>query len=166
MRGAGDLPYFSELSVRTSMRNQLPCQVHSLQASGHIVRVTLVPSMGASADAVVYAPAQAQLVSRITRESSQLLALQPGLTVLALCKATAVTVQRAVRSKGLPAAAGNVLAGRAIRVSRGETGDEVSLRVDAGQQWVGFAPSASGIRVGSRVVAQVDESALVVALPG
>ena len=107
-----------------------------------------------------------------------MLALQPGQAVLALCKATAVTVSRAatasrapsgkalLASAPAPVSAGNVLAGRATRVSRGETGDEVSLALSAGLQLVGFAPPGSGIRVGSKVLARVDEAAVVVALAG
>lgn len=168
----GGLPSFTQLSVRTSMRNQLPCQVQALEVKGHIVRVTLALSMGAANGAAAGISMQARLVSRITRESAELLALEPGLAVLALCKATAVTVQRflpghvATGPVAAPGLAGNMLAGRAIRVSRGETGDEVSLRLEAGLQLVGFAPPASNIRVGTRVMARVDEAALVVALPG
>ena len=174
--GAGGMPSFSQLSLRTSMRNQLPCQVHGLEVKGHIVRVTLALSGGAVAAAMAESPPgvliQARLVSRITRESAELLALRPGLAVLALCKATAVTVQRILPGKAIaglvaaPGAAGSVLAGRAIRVSRGETGDEVSLRLEAGLQLVGFAPPASGIRLGAKVMARLDEAALVVALAG
>ncbi len=168
----GGLLSFSQLSLRTSMRNQLPCQVHGLELMGHIVRVTLALPTGASADglneAFNEAPLGARLVSRITLESAELLALKPGMAVIALCKATAVTVQGAARAptaRGKADAAGNVLAGRAFRLSRGETGDEVALRLDTGLQLVGFAPPASGIRVGSRVTACLDEAAVVIALP-
>ena len=58
------------------------------------------------------------------------------------------------------------LAGRAVRVSRGASGDEVTLTLDGGLQLVGFAPPHSGIRVGARVVALVDDAAVVVALAG
>ena len=174
---AGGLSSFSQLSIRTSMRNQLPCQVQGLEVMGHIVRVTLALSMGARGDAATASTADAlvgaladgsagaRLVSRITRESAELLALQPGLPVLALCKATAVTVQRLTPAFDRDGATGNVLAGRAVRVSRSQTGDEVSLQLEAGLQLVGFAPPSSGIRVGSRVAASLDEAAVVVALP-
>ena len=88
--------------------------------------------------------------------------------VLALCKATAVAVSRVgdennargrVRQR-------NVLAGRASRVSRGETGDEVSALLDSGLQLVGFTPPACGLRSGSRVVMAFDESDVVIALAG
>ena len=174
---AGGLSSFSQLPIRTSMRNQLPCQVQGLEVMGHIVRVTLALSMGARGDAATASTADAlvgaladgsagaRLVSRITRESAELLALQPGLPVLALCKATAVTVQRLTPAFDRDGATGNVLAGRAVRVSRSQTGDEVSLQLEAGLQLVGFAPPSSGIRVGSRVAASLDEAVVVVALP-
>ena len=174
---AGGLSSFSQLSIRTSMRNQLPCQVQGLEVMGRIVRVTLALSMGARGDAATASTADAlvgaladgsagaRLVSRITRESAELLALQPGLPVLALCKATAVTVQRLTPAFDRDGATGNVLAGRAVRVSRSQTGDEVSLQLEAGLQLVGFAPPSSGIRVGSRVAASLDEAVVVVALP-
>ena len=194
--GTWGLPSLNQLSVRTSMRNQLPCQVHALQGTGHIVRVTLklklnltlassVSRLKTRAIAASRSPgalADVSLVSHITRESAELLALQPGQAVLALCKATAVTVSRAATLSRAPSgkallasapasasvsvSAGNVLAGRATRVSRGETGDEVSLALSAGLQLVGFAPPGSGIRVGSKVLAHVDEAAVVVALAG
>ena len=150
-------PALMQLSIRTSMRNQLPCKVQALDAQGQIVRVRLQLAPGVG------------LVSRITKESAELLALQPGLMVLALCKATAVSVNRMVGAAtrdNLPSRGANELSGRATRVSRGETGDEVALTLDAGLQLVGFAPAASGIRTGSKVSAWVDESAVVVALSG
>ncbi len=172
-KAAGDsaraLPALNQLSVRTSMRNLLPCQVQSLKVTGQIVQVTLAFAQSTSAGAAATAVPGMLLVSRITRESAELLALQPGLAVLALCKATAVGVMqrgRKVEPVSGKRATANLLSGRATRVSRGETGDEVSLTLDGGLQLVGFAPAASGIRVGNRVQADVDEAAVVVALAG
>ena len=151
---AGMPSALQQLSVRTSMRNQLPCTVQALEGQGQIVRVRLLLAEGTA------------LVSRITRESAELLALREGLQVLALCKATAVAVSAAAdakaslgRNPGL-----NALPGRARRVSRGDTGDEVAAQLDAGLQLVGFAPPASGLRSGSRVLMKVNESAVVIAL--
>lgn len=144
-------PAFGPLAIRTSMRNQLPCEVMSLQTQGTIVRVHLGLT-GAAA-----------LVARITRESAQLLALSAGQGVIVLCKATAVSVTPAAGAAG-PGA--NVLAGRAARVSRGAQGDEVSAVLDGGLALVGFAPARSKLRAGSRVLLAVDESALVLALAG
>lgn len=147
--GAGQAA--ARLSVRTSMRNQWPCTVRALSREGQIVRVHL---QGADAAAQALA-----LTARITRESAELLALRPGLPVLALCKATAVRV--------LPAGAEavNRWPGRATRVSRGALGDEVAAQLDAGVQMVGFAPGASGLRTRGRVVLEAPESAIVLAVP-
>ena len=145
-----------QLSVRTSMRNQLPCSVQALEQQGRVMRVVMRLADGAA------------LASRITRESAELLGLVDAMPVLALCKATAVAVSRAGdgnNSRGRVRQR-NVLAGRASRVSRGETGDEVSALLDSGLQLVGFAAPASGLRSGSRVVMAFDESAVVIALAG
>ena len=75
-------PGLAALGLRTSMRNQLPCTVKRLKPQGPAMRVELALADGTA------------LFSRITRESAQLLALHPGQAVLALCKATAVTVDR------------------------------------------------------------------------
>ena len=93
-----------------------------------------------------------------------MLGLQPGLQALALCKATAVAVSRAAGAKS--ARGRNLLQGKAARVARGESGDEVAAELDAGQQMVGFAAAASGLRAGSRVALVVEESAVVIALAG
>ena len=145
-------PALARLAVRTSMRNQWPCVVQRLEMLGPIVRVHL----GWGADA-----AQAALAARITRESAELLGLQPGLAVQALCKATAVRVLAAARAPA-PGAA-NQWAARAARVSRGELGDEVAAQLEAGMQMVGFAAAGSGLRVRSRVVMVAEESAIVIA---
>ena len=147
---------WAALGLRTSMRNQLPCSVAALEGQGQVVRVQLQLASGAP------------LASRITRESAELLGLVPGQPVLALCKAMAVAVARAPAA-GSPQAAGlprNLLEGRASRISRGETGDEVSATLEGGLQLVGFAPAGSGLRTGSRVVLAVDEAAVVIALAG
>ncbi|MDB5965708.1 MAG: LysR family transcriptional regulator [Polaromonas sp.] len=141
-------PVLAGIGLRTSMRNQLPCHVGQLETRGQVVRAHLVLAGGAT------------LVSRITRASAELLGLKKGQPVLALCKATAVTVTRA----GDVGAAGQRLSGRATRISRGASGDEVSLQLDAGLQLVGFAAARSGLRSGAGVAALVDEAAVVVAL--
>ena len=149
-------PALAQLSVRTSMRNQLPCRVQALEQKGQVVRVQL-----RLAGAAAQTP-HATLVSRITVESAELLGLREDLPVLALCKAMAVAVRREVAAPGSPSV--NVLCGRATRVARGPLGDEVAARLDGGLQLVGFAAPASGLRAGSRVEMTVEESALVIAL--
>lgn len=71
------------LGLRTSMRNQLPAQVLGLRRAGALVDVTLGLVGGLT------------LVSRLTRESTELLGLQTGLAVQVLCKATAVRIEAA-----------------------------------------------------------------------
>jgi len=144
-------PALLNFGVRTSMRNQLPCQVHKLEAQGQMVRVHL-----RLAD-------QALLLSRITKASAELLGLKKGLAVLALCKATAVVVSAADPTPA-PAAGSQRLGGLAVRISRGPAGDEVSLQLDAGLQLVGFAAPGSGIKAKTPVNALIDEAAVVIAL--
>ncbi|MFC7207268.1 TOBE domain-containing protein [Comamonas endophytica] len=134
-RLSGQAPVAARLALRTSMRNQWPCVVEALQGQGPLVRVQL---RGADAQAL-------QLVARITRESAELLALAPGLPVLALAKATAVQVQRMDASG--QAGGENRWPARITRVARGEGGDEVAAQLDSGVHMVGFAAASSGLRV-------------------
>ena len=145
----------ARLSVRTSMRNQWPCIVQGMQACGQIVRVHL---RGAG-DA-----AQLQVFSRITRESAELLGLRPGVPVQALCKATAVRVQP--MDAAAPQGGANLLPGRVLRMARGVQRDEVTVTLAGELQLVGFAARPNRLRAGSRALAWLDESAVVVALAG
>jgi molybdate transport system regulatory protein len=142
------LPVLSNMGVRTSMRNQLPCQVVKLEVRGQVARVHLQLAGGAA------------LVSRITKASAELLGLKKGQAVLALCKATAVTVN----AQGTTPAGVQSLNGQAVRISRGAGGDEVSLQLEGGLQLVGFAAPGSGLKAKGLVQALVDESAVVIAL--
>lgn len=168
----------ARLAVRTSMRNQWPCVVQGLQIAGQIALVDLVlsgagaavppptePAMDGSSQAV-----QPLIRSRITRESAELLGLTPGLAVQALCKATAVRVERAsasAASMAVAALAGAFrLSAKAVRVSRGALGDEVAAQLPSGLQAVGFAAPGSGLRAGSRVTLVVDDTAVVLAMTG
>lgn len=148
-------PALSHIGVRTSMRNQLPCHVEQLDAAGQLVRVHLRLA------------GDDRLVSRITKASAELLGLKKGLAVLALCKATAVLVEAQAGGEGdSHTTSGNpALSGRVVRISRGATGDEVSLQLDGGLQLVGFSPAGSGLKSKARVNALIEESAVVIALP-
>ncbi|MDR6216371.1 molybdate transport system regulatory protein [Paracidovorax wautersii] len=148
----------ARLTVRTSMRNQWPCVVESLERLGPLVRVHLRGALqqGAGTGLAVCA--------RITRESAELLALRRGVPVLALCKATAVRAAvlpaaSAVAAPSLP----NQWSGAITRVARGPLEHEVSAQLDAGVQIVGFARAAQALRVRGRVLLSVDESAVVLA---
>ena len=138
------------LGPRTSMRNQLPCVVADVSPSGAALRVELALSDGT------------RLASRITHESAQLLDLTTGKSVLALCKATAVSVSRAGPERG----AHNVLGGRVIRVSGDADTAEVSFELDCGLSMVGFASAAEALKVGEACAGRIDDSAVVIALSG
>jgi molybdate transport system regulatory protein len=131
------------------MRNQFPCTVGTLSPQSGQVRVQLRLADGNT------------LHARVTRESAQLLGLMPGLAVLALCKATAVTVA----ARFGPTQARNRLEGQVTRASRAAAGGEVGIRLPGGVRLVGFAGPGHGLRVGMRAVAAVDETAVVIALP-
>ena len=155
-------PALARLAVRTSMRNQLPCLVQRLEARGQIVRVLLLlDAPGADARQ------RPELVSRITRESAELLGLAAGQALQALCKATAVRVVRASAAgrEGSPGAC--QLRAKAVRVARGQLGDEVVAELwgcaALGLQMVGFAEPESGLRAGSQVVLVLEENAVVLA---
>jgi molybdate transport system regulatory protein len=150
-------PALARLAVRTSMRNQWPCVVQRLEALGRIVRVHLAFEAHAR-------PGETMLASRITRESAELLGLQPGLVVQALCKATAVRVERPAAGTLVAEPGRLCLLAKAVRVVRGESGDEVSAAVAAGVQVVGFSGAGSGLRAGSKVELLLDENAVVLAL--
>ena len=146
---AGDAA--ARLAVRTSMRNQLPATVRALESTGRIVRVRM--TLGDAQP----------MAARITQESAELLGLAEGMAAIALCKATAVRIERA----GAPARTrGNCIAGLVQAVARGGDGDEISMALAGGLQLVGFAPGGSGLRTRQRVLAAIDESAVVLALPG
>lgn len=136
------------LGLRTSIRNQIPCTVRGLERSGGVATVELA------------LPDGAVLRSRITVESAELLGLQPGMAVLALCKATAVSVAERWRSR--PGV--NRLHGEVKRASESEDDREVSLRLASGTQLVGFTPAAVKLRVGQPAVAAVEDSAIAIAL--
>ena len=148
--GDAGLTNLSALALRTSMRNQMPCTVQSLKPCAGAIRVEL-----RLAD-------QTQLWSRITRESAQLLNLKPGVAVLALCKATAVTMGTAFE----PADGINLLPGSVRRASRAKAGGEVALVLASGLHLVGFTQPGIVLKVGSAGVARVDEAAVALAVTG
>lgn len=149
-RGKSGAPNWAGLALRTSMRNQLPCTVGGLQRSGGAVSVALTLPDGAG------------LASRITVESAELLGLRTGLEVLALCKATAVSVARSQRARaGL-----NRLAGVVSRAPLVAGDREVALRLASGLQLVGFTPPGLALQVGAPAVAAVEDSAIAIAIAG
>ena len=140
-------PGLAALALRTSMRNQFPCQVVAVRGRDGQVRVTLELPGGAS------------LCARITRESAQLLSIAPGTRVLALCKATAVEI----RAESDPSDARNRLAGVIERAPRARSAGEAVLRLPGGPGLVGFAGAGPLPRKGRPAVACVEESSVVLA---
>ena len=146
--GSDDLPNLAGLALRTSMRNQWPCTVHALKPQAGAIRVELLLA------------AQTRLWSRVTRESVELLNLKPGQALLALCKATSVTVGAVLES----ADGCCVLQGTVTRASRATQGGEVALTLASGLHVVGFTPPGAPLKVGSQAMARVDAAAVVLAV--
>lgn len=142
----------SSLTIRTSMRNYLPCHVTGLKMNGQIVRVCL-----AIEDKIP------GIVSRITRTSAELLGLEAGLSVVAMFKAMAVHIFDNDTAESMTRT--NRLQGTVSRISRGDSGDEVTMELQPGLQMVGFANSGKHFDIGDHVYATVDESSVVVVLP-
>lgn len=144
------------LGLRTSMRNQLPCTVQDAVAVDHNEPLVVVR---------LRAPGGWALSASLTRESADLLGLQAGLPVLALCKATAVSVLSA-SLKPLPPGLQDLccLPGRVRRCSTGAGRQEVSLALDGGGSWVGFAEPPHRLKEGDAAQACMAASALVIGL--
>jgi molybdate transport system regulatory protein len=138
------------MALRTSMRNQFPCLVSTLRSVEGVSRIGL------------QLPGGGLLHARITRESSQLLQLETGMPVLALCKATAVRVASRIDR----AEAVNLVQGHVIRASRSVGGGEVTLQLDGGVSLVGFSAPGAPLRKGHVVMASIEESGVVVAVAG
>lgn len=142
-----ELAHLSGLALRTSMRNQWPCTVHMLKPKCGAIRVEL------------HLSAQTRLGSRVTRESVELLSLKPGQALLALCKATAVTMGAVLES----ADGCSVLSGTVTRASRARAGGEVAMTLTCGLHVVGFTLPGVVLKVGSQAMARVDDAAVVLA---
>lgn len=144
------------LGLRTSMRNQLPCEVVALSVDRSSDSMWMVH---------LRAPGGASLCASLTRESADLLGLRPGLAVLVLCKATAVVVSAAKSQTACKALPGEcLLSGRVQRVSVGEQRNEVSLALSGGGHWVGFSAPGWAALEGLPAIAAMPASALVIGL--
>ncbi|MBS1170401.1 MAG: mopA [Burkholderiaceae bacterium] len=140
----------AQLAIRTSMRNHLPCEVAGLEPLGQVVRVQL------------RLPGGETLTARITRTSAELLSLAVGLPVIALCKATAVSIAPRTSAAGQDGM--NRIPGSISRISPGDGGNEISITLSAGQQLVGFQVPECTLALQDEVHALVDEAAIVIAL--
>lgn len=133
----------SMLGIRTTMRNQFPATVTGIVKKGNLVRVELT-TKGAS---VFY--------SKITSSSAELFDVQIGMPVLVLFKATAVHIKNASSEKHK-----NVVNGVVIRKSRG---GELNLLVEPGVTIVGFSELPNSFQVSDDAIAEIDETAVVLA---
>ncbi|PUE17859.1 TOBE domain-containing protein [Limnohabitans sp. WS1] len=138
------------MGLRTSMRNQMPCQVQDIRVSK------------GAATVVLELPDGQGLTSKITLESLQLLSLQPGQKVLAMFKATAVTVAPTIVGAGEV----NLLRGKVVRRGTGAAGLEVSLQLTPGLVLVGFADAESPLKLRQNAMAALEPNAVVIGLAG
>ena len=136
------------MGLRTSMRNQMPCTVQDIRQDK------------GSATVVLALPDGQLLCSRITLESVQLLSLAPGQKVLALCKATAVTVAPTIVGLG----GVNWLRGKVLRRGSGAAGVEVSLQLCPGLGLVGFADAQTPLKLRQAAMAAIEPHAVVIGL--
>lgn len=148
VKSAWNVSGVAGLGLRTSMRNQLPCTVLTTQKSAGSVRVVLKLADDQT------------LTSRITHESQQLLGLKTGMQVLAMFKATAVTVAPTIVGMG----ATNLLQGVISRASSTQLQREVSLQLKPGLSLVGFSESDPALKLRQKAMAAIDESAVVIGL--
>jgi len=138
------------VGLRTSMRNQLPSTIKEITKSRGAARIVLC-----LAD-------DQQISARITLESLQLLALDVGQQVLAMCKATSITVApKIVAMRGV-----NLLHGTVARRAGGASGIEVSLALARGSSLVGFADLESHLKLRQPAMAAVEENAVVIGVAG
>ena len=140
----------SGMGFRTSMRNQLPCRVHAIENTRLTTRVWLE------------LPDGQQLASRITPESLELLDLKKGQAVLALCKATAVTIAPTIVAVGeVSVLKGHI--GKRLGLKRD---GQVSISLGQGVQLSGFAQSGTDLKLKQAAMAAVADSGVVIGLPG
>lgn len=137
-------------TLRTSMRNQLPAVIEKMKIGSALVRL------------ILRVDETHLLRASVTMESAQLLGLREGLEVLALTKATAVTIS--TESGDAPASKMNILTGTVLRCEREAKGGECTLQLPSGITVVGFAKRGHGLRIGMKAVAAVAPSAIVIAL--
>jgi molybdate transport system regulatory protein len=153
--GSGlDVRGLAGIGLKTSMRNQLPCVVREILRSKSSARVVLVLQDGQA------------LCAQITLESLQLLGLRRGDKVLALFKATAVTVAATIVAAGDV----NLLRGKVVRRGGGAARREISLQITPGLAVVGFADAdaeaLAPLKRRAAAMAALDPSAVVIGVAG
>ena len=137
-------------TLRTSMRNQFPARIDKMKIGSALVRLIL------AIDETHFIRAS------VTMESAQLLGLREGMQVLALTKATAVTISADNCTN--PESRENELVGTVLRSEREGRGGECTIQLPSGLTIVGFARANHGLHVGMRAVAAIPPETIVVAL--
>lgn len=136
------------IGLRTSMRNQLPCVVSEVEKNTGAPRVWLE------------LPDGQRLSSRLTRESIELLDLKPGMQVLALFKATAVTIASTIVAVGEV----NLVSGKIAKRGAPSSDGQVSMAIGLGLQLSGFAKPDTTLKLRQSAMAAIAESAIVIGL--
>lgn len=143
------------LTMRTSARNQFFGRVSAIHTGAVNDEIELELAGGDRLTAV------------ITRESTQLLALQVGSEAFALVKASWVILAAA---EGAPrTSARNTLRGEVERIERGAVNSEVILRLPGGVSLVAIITNASvdglGLKPGGEALALIKASHVIVGVP-
>lgn len=138
----------------TSARNQLSATVTAIAPGAVNSQLELTTHDGD------------QLIAVITRDSVQQLGLAPGVAVTALIKAPWVML---ACDDGSRYSARNQLAGTVTAIERGAVNSTVAMQTAAGTDVVASvtnsAVSDMGLSTGSKVVALVKASHIIVAVP-
>ena len=132
------------------MRNQFPARIDKMKIGSALVRLIL------AIDETHFIRAS------VTMESAQLLGLREGMQVLALTKATAVTISADNCTN--PESRENEIVGTVLRSERECRGGECTIQLPSGLTIVGFARANHGLHVGMRAVAAIPPETIVVAL--
>ena len=140
----------SAASLRTSIRNHLPCVIERISRGPAMARVLLRIDEANS------------LKASLTLESAQLMELREGLHVLALAKATAVDVEHRLPHEIRE----NILTGTVLRCARRDRGGEVTLRLAGGLSVVGFCRPHHGLHPGDSAQAYVSQQSIAIGLFG
>lgn len=151
-------PYVNLLerfAMRTSARNQFFGKVSAIRA-------------GAVNDEIELAlPGDQRIVATITRESTEHLGLKVGVEAFALVKASWVIL--ATADDNLRTSARNSFTGSVERVTEGAVNSEVSVKLPGGTMLVAIVTNGSveslGLREGSRVVALIKASHVILGVP-
>ncbi len=149
LKGTPSLSSIALSSLSTSMRNMMPVTIRKIKIGSALVRLTLRLSDGQ------------ELRSSITKESAQILDIHEGMTVLALCKATAVEIMSPdLASEAIE----NCIRGVVTRSVREGKGGECTIQLPSSQTIIGFAHPNHGLHIGSTAIACIPAESIVIAL--